>query len=80
MNKEIICYAIIPLKGGEIKLTEFDNTNLFENSNDILAINSIKSEYNTFKDTSNIFIIGNSVKSDTFMERFRFCFKFLFKY
>jgi hypothetical protein len=80
MNKEIICYAIIPLKNKEIVLTDFDNTNTFKKTTDILCINSEKSTYNTFTDTNNILILGNSVDCSTFIKRLHFCINFLFKY
>lgn len=82
MNKYIKCYAILPIKGEEIEVNECDDTNDFSGSDNNIFIVSDIPQFNTLTNSNNNTIITKNVIPDcnTFIDRLKFCWMFLFKY
>lgn len=80
MIKEILCFAIIPLKGKTIKPTDPDESNQIDNCDDILHIGKYPMTHNIITNSSNIVFIDHEVDSSSFRKRLKFCWKFLFHY
>ena len=80
MQKELLCYAIIPMKSNkEFKATKLNDTNLVTPNSEFLIISDVESTFNRMEDCSDMLIITNSVDV-TLLGRIKFCWKFLFNY
>ena len=80
-NVELICYAIIPFKSKEIKFSEFDASNQFENNaENVICITNQKSKNNLFDGCKNLLILNNVADIDSFKKRLKFCWNLLFRY
>jgi hypothetical protein len=81
MKKELICYAIIPLKGKDLKLTDFNETNTFsQDAKNILCVTDTECSYTQFNGCKDILILNNVADIKTFWKRLKFCFCLLFNW
>ena len=79
MNGEIIVFAIIPKKNKSVKIEPFNNDVELINCDNIINISPHKLTDCKFTNSTDIFIT-QQVINNTFIDRLRFCYKYLFKY